>query len=261
MRRSARLINQLGPLKRKAQEGTEPGKNTERISDASPRSRGLLQDVLAAEEDIVIAGYRVVAEASIDRAYPPSPFVQIEHNEGEEILPQLPIHDENTPPRKRRHISRAAEQAELTTADDEDGARPNQMDEGGSDFEDKQASHPSSWFTPIRSSRTPKHHKASESENVCPTFTRASSPMWPARMPSFAEWIDETAEEQPVGMSPVHNQRETPTQFGAGGVDMTEFAVLYDPQTAATATKSPLSPIERICQTASICGSSEDEME
>lgn len=203
-----------------------------------------------------------MAEPSGDRAHPPSPFLLIERFSEEQILSQPPFPDENTPPRKRRHTTRIDEDAEATIGVDEDGARPDEMEGRGLDNGDKQASHPT-WFTPIRSSRTINQQRVSESENGHPFFARTSSPTWPARMPSFAQWIDgsELAEEQLAGMNFAYNKQDSVADVGTGGVDMTELAVLYDPQTAATAMKAPLSPIEKICQRASISESSEDEME
>ena len=207
---------------------------------------------------------RVTVGPAADPIYPPSPFLI--HLNKEDVLARPPFPDENTPPRKRRHTYRTIDQEDAAAEADEDAisSDDDQTDEGRSiiETENKLAS-PSTWFTPIRPSRPHNHRKGSE--YASPPSLPISSPSLPVRMPSFAQWIAvPDADEQPSQNTNAiipDKKDKINGALGAGGVELSDLAKLYDATTAAMGS-SPLSPIEKICQTPGpVSVSSEDESE
>jgi hypothetical protein len=196
----------------------------------------------------------IVAEHVPERPLPPSPFLPDQN--AIQDLPQPPsLHDENTPPPKRRHIHTDAEEMPL---EEEMSARANSHQEDLHADQPEAATQPT-WFTPIRPTRPPV---------ADPEFTPTGMP---SRMPSFAMWIDgveipeeelllpaaATAPTAPTAPLPPAPKDPTPVQAtpgpsaciaASGGVDMTDLARLYDPQIAAAVAKSPPTPIEKLCK-------------
>ena len=179
-------------------------------------------------------------------------------------MPTADENTENTPPPKRRQYIPPRPEEE---AEEEEGEahhhhhhRESGEEEEEMALEEEETGFPSqsltSWFTPVRPTRP---HPPSMNREA--RSTPGSTEM-PSRMPSFAQWIDgveisEEGENAGVAVKAVainfdnnlQPRRGLPLPRGGGGgvgVDMSDLAMLYDSQIAASVGRSPPTPVEKI---------------
>ena len=107
---------------------------------------------------------------------------------------------------------------------------------------------PETWMTPIRAMR-PSTAATGPCDDVgTPGVVRSGGPvgMMSVRMPSFVDWIDVDHLEQDLPPVPAAIPRGAGGPPNESGVDMTDLAMIYDPEMAAAAAlRSPLSPVEK----------------
>lgn len=289
-RRSERL--KLGPIKRKAPASEDPVKLSDRwvnlIVDCQPSARvsGMLSHCFDSARSRSIAPPRLprrrglfqdeptshtVVTASEDRLAVQSPAAALPVATSPFALAEPPAAlnlDENTPPRKRRQLDEVAEPSAAmddapgtefdglvdastdTASPGEPAATPQQQPR----HEPEEAATPSTWFTPVRHSRPPRPPSGAAPSGPPPLEApRSAPPSMPCRMPSFSQWIEESADiapapplAEPSPFASPQPVRRAPA--AGGGVDMTDLALMYDPVMATAAGRSPPTPVEKIFQ-------------